>query len=933
MKKLLLLTCLAVLFVVDLQAQVVFNYAVTNPTCSGACNGTCNVLPSGNYRYRWSNGDSTQMVTGLCFGNYSVSVFDSAFNLLDTNLVGVSAGPTLDVSVTQTSVTCGQNNGSIIITASSGTPAFTFFWSNGATGVSLTNLSPGTYTYTVTDANGCSASGSVNIGPGTLPPVITDTLITPSACGACNGHVYTVITNGTAPFGYLWNGSDTRTNPTLCAGVNNLTVTDANNCTGTAQFIVNSNSGLTATLHNSHVDCVSQVDTATLTVTGGSHLLNFYWGDGSAPDSGVTSPHSHTYAGYAVYFVGVTDSLGCSYFTTDTVTNNQLQIGLVQATTATCTGFSNGSITVSAVGGTAPYHYNWNTGDSTATANNIPPGNYAVVAADNLGCSAIFSYFLAAANFEPHFYTYANFISHNCDVGSDTLIAVASGGTPPYSYLWSPTSQATDTITNLSNGQYLFRVIDSLGCEAHGSYLVANTCQWAITGTTFSDANGNCVLDSGDAPIQVLVVATNSNGISYYGSSSYGNYLITVPDSGTYQLTAYFYGYCDQVTLCGTGQQTVTLTGTNPISANNSFGVTANGGFDLMIHPGWLQANPGFIKKYWILPYNQSLNPFTGTATVVFTYDSNLIYQYSDTPLPVVNLAAHTLTWQVNNLPTPSLTFANELVSYFMVPATLSPNYLLQSKFTITPTQGDCDSANNTIVSGDPCGGSRDPNEKDVSPAGALTENDTVLTYTIHFQNTGTAATNFVIVTDTLSPDLDPASVVTIASSAKYTFAISGTGVLTWTFNPLFLPDSLSDVNGSKGFLRFTVKRKGNLQPGVSISNKASIYFDYNAAVVTNTVADTIAQPTYIFEVRNNPAVEVKAFPNPFNDVTNIVVTGLTEKFAFELYDVTGRQQQSIPAINNNLFTIHRNGLAGGVYLYRIIVTGNQVGFGKLVVE
>jgi fimbrial isopeptide formation D2 family protein len=210
-----------------------------------------------------------------------------------------------------------------------------------------------------------------------------------------------------------------------------------------------------------------------------------------------------------------------------------------------------------------------------------------------------------------------------------------------------------------------------------------------------------------------------------------------------------------------------------------------------------------------------------------------------------------------------------------------------------------------------------------------------MLTYTIHFQNTGTAATNFIIVKDTLSANLDPTTVRTIASSAKISeFTITGKGILTWTMNPYHLPDSLSDASGSKGFITFQVNAKRNLPIGTIISNTASIYFDYNGAVVTNTVADTVANPTAIRDLSgNNNGINVAAFPNPFKDATNIVITGLNEKYNFELYDVTGRIERSFPSMNVNEFQLQRGDLAEGLYTYRIIVNNKPVAYGKLLVQ
>ncbi len=314
-------------------------------------------------------------------------------------------------------------------------------------------------------------------------------------------------------------------------------------------------------------------------------------------------------------------------------------------------------------------------------------------------------------------------------------------------------------------------------------------------------------------------------------------------------------------------------------------------------------------------------------------YDSNLVYQYSDdSTLPTNNAAAHTLSWTVNSVPNFNYGWT-QLDGYFQVPSTLSLNYLLQSDFTITPFAGDCDTTDNHYHYSETVIGSHDPNEKDVEPAGPITESDSILTYTIHFQNTGTDSTHFVVIKDTLSSNLDPATVRNIASSDKYSnFTISGKGILTWTFNPLRIVDSITNPSGSKRFITFTVKKKANLPVGATISNTASVYFDYNTAVVTNTVADTVTV-SGIFEVANNSGISVKAFPNPFNDFTNIVITGLNEKFSFELYDVTGRLEQSIPSVTNNQFQIQRGGLANGIYLYRIAVANKQVAYGKLVVE
>ena len=932
MKKILLLHTFLVLLMFGLRAQFAAN-VLNNPSCNGVCNGAVQITPLGNYHYQWTTGDTIATLQGLCPGGYWCRVSDSSYHLLDSVFVLLQQPIPMTAATTANNATCGLSNGTVVVTTSGGNPPYTYAWSNGMFGVGVANnLAAGTYAITITDASGCSASAFAVVANSSASLSIQDSLTVPSACGACSGLVYTTILGGISPYTYLWNGTDTRMNAPLCPGLNSLQVTDANGCLGTAQFVVNSASGMTASAVNTDINCPNLLDTTILTISGGSHLVNILWGDNTAIDSGVASPYAHTYTTYGVFGIEVIDTAGCAYFVIDTVKNNGLQPFVSQSHNTYCNSLNTGSVQVGTLTGTPPFTYLWNNGAAADSITNVAAGNYAVTVTDHTGCSASLTYTLLQINSEQGYYVYEQTKQVNCNAPNGAAIAQVYGGVSPYSYLWTG-GATTDTLSNLTMGNYNVTVTDAQGCQALGYGYVSSSCTNLIEGIVFVDENGNCLLDSGDVSFQSSVTATNNRGTYYGYADNSGAYAIEVPDTGTYYLNVML-PFCGSAAPCGNTSHTVNFSSMGDTSRNNNFAFVSVQSFDLTLHPGWTSVNPGLTKEYWVMGYNQSPLPFTGSATIVFSYDSNLIYQSSYAPIPTHNAVAHTLTWVVNSLPSPYFDWNSRFRNFFTVPATLDPGYLLQSKFTISPTVGDCDSLNNVFIYSEPCTGSHDPNEKVVSPAGALSEKDSVLTYTIHFQNTGTAPTKFIIVTDTLSPNLDPATVVNLASSAQYAkFDISGTGILTWIFNPLFLPDSLTDVNGSKGFVMFSVKRKSNLPTGATISNRASIYFDYNTPVATNTVRDTVANPNYIFEVHGNSNVEVKAFPNPFSDIANIIVSGITAEFGFELYDVTGRLQQSLPSVGNSQFQIHRNQLQGGVYLYRIVVSGNQVAYGKLVVE
>ncbi len=162
---------------------------------------------------------------------------------------------------------------------------------------------------------------------------------------------------------------------------------------------------------------------------------------------------------------------------------------------------------------------------------------------------------------------------------------------------------------------------------------------------------------------------------------------------------------------------------------------------------------------------------------------------------------------------------------------------------TVTPSAGDNNISNNTLTHCFAVSNSFDPNEKEVSPIGSLTYpyNDW-LTYTIHFQNTGTAAAQHIQLLDTLDADLDASTFQLLSYSHTPMVQIIGSEV-AFNFVNINLPDSTTDLAGSQGYVSYRVMPMTNLPMGTVIENTASIYFDFNAPVVTNTVSNLICNP------------------------------------------------------------------------------------------
>lgn len=514
-----------------------------------------------------------------------------------------------------------------------------------------------------------------------------------------------------------------------------------------------------------------------------------------------------------------------------------------------------------------------------------------------------------------------------------SAIATAMGGTPPYTYLWNNGAN-TASNSSLSPGFYWVTVKDNASHIAIGYANVDSTCAFIVYGTAYLDSNQTCNINSNSTPIaSVPICLTDSNHVSFYGTTdALGQFIIRLPAAGNYVISSAFNFQCTQVTICSGTNNTLQISGSPGDSTFVLLGF-ASPSFDLTLHPNWSQANPGFQQNYWIYPENLSAIPYNGTITVVFYYDPNLIYTGPLGPYPIVDTVAHSVTWTQINTTLSGGAWGQSLAVNFTVPASLSPSYLLQNTFSITPTSGDCNAANNIFVFSSPLSSSHDPNAKEVYPTGNVYEEDSVLTYTIHFQNTGTDSTHFVVIKDQLSPYLDAGTVTNLTSSHPYSdFTITGQGLLTWTFNHLRIPDSTIDANGSKGFIMFSVKKKAAVPTGTAINNSASIYFDYNTAVITNTVTDTIQQHVVTSAKELNDGVEVTAYPNPFTSSTHFRVIGVSDKYDFELYDVTGRLKKRITSIEGNQFELHRDNMAAGIYFFRIN-NAKQSAYGRVVVD
>lgn len=327
--------------------------------------------------------------------------------------------------------------------------------------------------------------------------------------------------------------------------------------------------------------------------------------------------------------------------------------------------------------------------------------------------------------------------------------------------------------------------------------------------------------------------------------------------------------------------------------------------------------------------FNNRCMPVNGTLKLVLDTAFHITNVSADTAAIV---SGDTLMWNFNNLSDTSYGYGivlNGTVSNIPAGDSVFVSYF------VTPTVGDSAPWNNSAtywVKAFPyncIGLPFDPNEKSVSPAGDIADTQK-LTYTIHFQNTGTAIAHNIVVVDTLSTNLDPTTLKVISSSNAINTVIEGGHIVKFIFDNINLPDTGTSKTTSIGVFTYTIKPISNLKPGSKIINRAGIYFDANRPVFTNKTINTISAPTGIQTI--SAPFNMACFPNPFTTSTSVVFNTEGNHY-LELYDVTGRNIESIQCTGRQ-YELQRGNLASGIYFLKSFnAAGSYVAVNKLVVQ
>lgn len=448
----------------------------SNPSSCGSSDGTATASASGGtspYSYNWSNSSTSAAITGLAGGTYIVTITD-ANSCTDTASVTLTVPSAPNVSASGTDPTgCGTTDGTATASASGGTSPYFYNWSNSASTSTITGLSAGTYTVTITDANSCTANASVTLTASSAPSVTTAGT-DPTCNGDTDGTATATGSGGTGSFTYSWNTTPAQSNATatgLSGGIlYTVTITDGIGCNNTSSITLIDPAAIVLSTSSTNASCGNSDGDVSVTVSsGGTAPFSYLWDD---PGAQTTSTANNLTAGS--FNVIVTDANGCLQNSSANVSNTGAPTANITESTLSCNGDNDGTATINATGGAAPYTYEWSTSpvQTNAMATGLSGGSYTATITDAVGCITVAN---ATVN-EPAALT----ISTNTTIASQglcdgTATATPGGGTGAYTYLWNDSlAQTTATATGLCIGLYTVLVTDSNGCSTSTLVTIAD---------------------------------------------------------------------------------------------------------------------------------------------------------------------------------------------------------------------------------------------------------------------------------------------------------------------------------------------------------------------------------------------------------------------------------------------------------------------------
>jgi gliding motility-associated-like protein len=586
--------------------QLATTISSTQVLCAGAASGSVDLDVTGGtapYNYVWSNGATSQDLSGVSGGLYTVIIYD-ANGCSITNSTTVTEPAPITISLVKTDVLCnGDSTGAIDITVNGGTPVITYVWSNAATSEDLTGIPSGNYSVIITDGNSCTASASATIAqPSAL--VLNATTVNVGCSGGANGSVDITVQGGVFPYTYAWsNNATTEDINGLSGGTYTVSITDANGCSLTASFTITEPTPIVSNIVGTNVTCFGASNGATdLTVSGGTAPYSFLWNTFQTIEdlSGISG---------GTYYVIITDANGCTKHDSVVITEAPALVLSVSVTNVLCNGAATGAVDLTVSGGAPAYTYAWSNSAITEDISGVVAGNYIVTVTDAATCSASASATIA----QPTALVLNSSVQNvGCAGGNDGAIDITvQGGTFPYTFSWSNNSTNED-INNVGGGNYDVTITDANGCTLSASFTITepNAIVSSITGTDVScngvhDGAADLTVSGGSAPYTFLW--STFQGTEDISGLNGGLYYVIITDANGCE-------HKDSVFIAEPASLVLTTAVTNISCFNANDGV-----IDLTVAGG----TPGYTYAWSNNATTEDLNNLPGGLYVVTVTDTH----------------------------------------------------------------------------------------------------------------------------------------------------------------------------------------------------------------------------------------------------------------------------------------------------------------------
>lgn len=434
-----------------------------------------------------------------------------------------------------------------------------------------------------------------------------------------------------------------------------------------------------------------------------------------------------------------------------------------------------------------------------------------------------------------------------------------------------------------------------------------------IQGNVFLDLNSNQIKDEEEPNVDNSMVKVYENGnlINTIITGLQGNYMIPASQ----------------------GEKTVTVEMTEQYtslsSSQNINFPSAYGDIEIVNFP--LELSSSYQDLEIIALLNWMVAGYEETATIKVKNNGNIANNLTlsiqipenftvNNTTSSATINGNDLTWNISQIE--ELASQSFNINYTIAPPpTYMPGDFVEWSGNVTVVDNETNILNNVFNYSLPILSSYDPNDKTMMRGQSLTpaqaNNGNPFIYRIRFQNNGNFPAQFIHVRDTLELGLDANTIRTLDASHDCSLNITEGRYLDWFFPNIQLPDSLSDPEGSQGYILFSVMPVLPLNLGDSIHNTAHIYFDFNPAVVTNKEVTKIELPS---QIKNHDKWELQAFYNVMSD--KISIKGLTSEVSeVRLISVSG---QLIHFWNKDFDNMKVNQINSGIYIVHIMSKGES---------